>query len=132
MNKRVLSSGSPSTGWWILAYAISPGLPFICLRLARVVSLGECLLGVAAGLAAHMGVVTVLAHTDDEPLQPFIGLLLGVSMSSVLLWQYLAGRRRQFWSAEAEKRWQWAGRILGGLLGFALVLNIVIFHLREP
>ena len=120
---------SPHRVWWILGYLVSPGLPFICLRVARAIGTIECLLGVLAGLIAHYGLVSVLTQTNGEPLQIFIVLLMGISVLSVVMWQYLAGQRSGFWSESARGQWRIAGRFCGSVIGIALTLNIIVFHL---
>ena len=83
---------SPSKAIWIVAYLLSPALPFLCLRYARAIGIGECIFGVLAALIAHIGLVTVLGATDGDPLQIFVILLLGLSLFVVILWQFLAGQ----------------------------------------
>ena len=122
---------SPQTAWWVLAYLVSPGLPFVCLRVGGAIGNIECILGVLAGLIAHLGLVSVLTQTNGEPLQIFIVLLMGVSLYSVVMWQYLAGQRSKYWTDSAKKQWRIAGRFFGGLIGIALALNIVAFHLTN-
>ena len=122
---------SPKTGWWVLAYLLSPGLPFVCLRVGRAIGTIECILGVLAGLIAHVGLVSVLAKTNGEPLQIFITLLMGVSIFTVVMWLYLAGQRAGFWSESAKKQWRLAGRFFGALIGIAIALNILAFHLKN-
>ena len=75
--------------------------------------------------------VTVLVKTDGDPLQGFVVLLAGVSLFTVVMWQYLAGQRSNFWSEEAKRLWRFVGRFFGGLIGFATLLNILVFHLVQ-
>ena len=116
---------------WILAYLISPALPFICLRIERAVSTSQCMLGVLAALLAHVGLVSVLGSTNSDPLQIFVVLLLGVSIYLIVLWQYLAGHAVSLWSAEAECQWRVAGRFFGAIIAFGLASAILTFHLRH-
>lgn len=120
---------SPSKAIWILAYLISPALPFLCLRYARAIGLLEAFFGVIVALASHIGLVTVLSETDGSPLQIFIVLLMAISIYVVVLWQFLAGQRVGLWSESAQKQWRTAGRFFGGFLAFALILAICSFHL---
>ncbi len=122
---------SPAIGLWVLAYFLSPGLAFICLRVGRAIGTVECILGVVAGLIAHIGLVTVLSKTNGEPLQIFITLLMGVSLFTVVTWQYLAGARSDFWSEKAKSQWRIAGRFFGALIGIGIALNIIAFHLTH-
>lgn len=122
---------SPSKAVWIIAYLLSPALPFLCLRYARAITTVECVLGVLSALIAHAGLVTILGATDGDPLQIFIVLLLGLSIFVVVLWQFLAGQRSGLWSAGAQRQWKTAGRFFGGFLAFGMVLAIVTFHLRR-
>ena len=131
MDDDEIQKRSPQTAWWILAYLVSPGLSFICLRVGQAIGTIECILGVLAGLIAHLGLVSVLTQTNGEPLQIFIVILMGVSLFSVVMWQYLAGQRSEFWSDNAKKQWRIAGRFFGGLIAIALALNIVAFHLTN-
>lgn len=114
---------------WIAAYLISPAAPFVCLRLSKAIYTLHCVLGVLTALFAHIGLVSVLAHTNGQKLQIFIVLLLSESIYLVCLWQYLAGHAVSLWSAEAEYQWKLAGRIFGALIFSALIFNILIFHL---
>jgi hypothetical protein len=122
---------SPSKAVWIIAYLLSPALPFLCLRYARVIGTVECILGVLGALIAHIGLVTVLGATDGDPLQIFVILLLGFSIFVIILWQFLAGQRSGLWSEGAQKQWRTAGRFFGGFLAVGMVLAIVSFHLRR-
>lgn len=115
---------------WILAYLISPAIPFVCLRIERAVSTLQCILGVCAALLAQIGLVSVLGDTNGNPLQIFIELLLGVSIYLVILWQYLAGHAAALWSAEAERQWRIAGRFFGAIIAFSLASAILTFHLH--
>jgi hypothetical protein len=99
---------SPSKAVWILAYLLSPALPFFCLRYASAISTSECLFGVLSALIAQVGLVTVLGAADGDPLQMFVILLLGLSLFMVVLWQFLAGQRRGLWSDRARKQWRTA------------------------
>ena len=121
---------SPHVGWWVTAYLLSPGLPFVCLRVAKVIGTIECILGVLAGLIAHLGIVAVLVRTNENPLQIFVVLLMGTSFFIVFTWQYIAGARKDFWSQPAKKGWRLAGRFFGGFLGIALALNVIAFLLK--
>ena len=116
---------------WVLAYLISPALPFVCLRIERAVATSQCILGVLAALLAHVGLVSVLGGTNGEPLQIFVVLLLGVSIYLVVLWQYLAGHAASLWSAEAERQWRVAGRFFGAIIAAGLAAAILTFHLRH-
>jgi hypothetical protein len=122
---------SPSKAVWIIAYLLSPALPFFCLRYARAIGTFECIVGVLAALIAHIGFVTVLGATDGDPLQIFVILLMGLSTFVIILWQFLAGQRSGLWSAGAQKQWRTAGRFFGGFLAVGIVLAIVSFHLRR-
>ena len=53
---------------WVIAFVLSVALPFLCLRAARVIGWVECLIGVCTGLLVHVGMVTVLAKSDGDPL----------------------------------------------------------------
>lgn len=125
------NSHSPKTIWWVLAYLVSPGLAFICLRVSRAIGTLECVLGVLAGFIAQQALISVLAQTNGNPLQVFIIILMGVSILAVVMWQYLAGQRSGFWSDNAKKQWRIAGRLFGVLIGIALLLNIILFHLTN-
>ena len=122
---------SPSKAVWIIAYLLSPALPFFCLRYARAIGTVECILGVLAALIAHIGLVTVLCATDGDPLQIFVILLMGLSLFVVILWQFLAGQRSGLWSTDAQKQWRTAGRFFGGFLAVGMALAIMSFHLRR-
>jgi len=122
---------SPSKAIWIVAYLLSPTLPFFCLRYARAIGTVECIFGVLAALIAHIGLVTILAATDGDPLQIFVILLLGLSLFVIILWQFLAGQRVGLWSDSAQKQWRTAGRFFGGFLAVGMVLAIVTFHLQR-
>ncbi len=115
---------------WILAYIISPAIPFACLRIERAISTLQCVLGVLAALLVHIGLVSVLVNTNDQPWQIFIVLLLGVSLYLVIVWQYLAGRAVSLWSAEAERQWTLAARFFGAFLAVGLAAAILLFHLH--
>jgi len=117
---------------WILAYLISPAIPFACLRVERAISTLQCILGILAALLAHIGLVSVLGGTNGNPLQIFIVLLLGVSIYLIVLWQYLAGHVAALWSAEAERQWRIAGRFFGAVIAFSLALAILTFHFLQP
>jgi hypothetical protein len=123
------NSRSPSKAVWIIAYLLSPAIPFLCLRYARAIGTKECLCGAVIALIAHMGLVSVLSATDGNALQIFVVLLLGASLFIIVLWQFLAGQRIGLWSARAKRQWKIAGQFFGGLLGVGLVLGIVNFHL---
>lgn len=120
---------SPSKTIWILAYLISPALPFLCLRYARAIEPVETFFGIIVALASHIGLVTVLSKTNGSPLQIFIVLLMAVSIYVVVLWQFLAGQRVGLWSESAQKQWRRAGRFFGGFLVVVLILAICSFHL---
>ena len=121
---------SPSKTIWIVAYLISPAIPFLCLRQARAVGIGECICGIIAALLAHIGLVTVLSATNGDPLQVFVILLLGFSLYLIILWQFLAGRRAGIWTDAALEKWRKAGRFFAGFLAIALAFAIATFHLR--
>lgn len=72
-------SRSPSKAVWIVAYLITPALPFVCLRYARAIGTVECVCGVLVSLVAQIGLVSVLGATDGDPLQIFVNLLLALS-----------------------------------------------------
>lgn len=122
---------SPSKAVWIIAYLMSPALPFLCLRYARAIGTVECVLGLLTAVIAHVGLVTILGATNGDPLQIFIVLLLGLSIFVVVLWQYLAGQRSGLWSASAQSQWRTAGRFFGGFLATGLIFAIVTFHMRR-
>jgi len=115
---------------WILAYLISPAVPFVCLRIEGAVSTLQCALGVCAALLAHLGIISVLEGTNGNPAQIFIELLLGTSMYLIILWHYLAGHAAKLWSVEAEQQWRTAGRFFGTIIALGLALAILTFHLR--
>jgi hypothetical protein len=120
---------SPHLLWWVAAYLVSPGLAFICLRVARVIGTLECILGVLAGLTVHVGMVAVLSGTNENPLQPFVVLVMGTSQFIVFTWQYIAGARKGFWSRPVERIWRLSGRLFGGLLGLAIALGVILIVL---
>jgi len=120
---------SPKKAWWVLAYLISPGLPFVCLRISQAIGTFECILGVLAGLIAHIGFISILTHTNGNPLQIFTTLLMSISIFTVVMWQYLAGERAGLWSDRAKNQWRLAGRFFGGIIGIGIALNIIVFHL---
>ena len=122
---------SPAKSVWIIAYLLSPALPFICLRYARAIGTLECVFGVLAALIAHIGIITVLAGTNGNPLQIFIVLLLGVSLFLIVFWQFHSGHRAGLWSSGALKQWRLAGRIFGGFLTIGIAFSILGFHLRK-
>ena len=115
---------------WILAYLVSPALPFVCLQIERAVSTWQCVLGVLAALLVQVGLISVLGGTNNNPLQIFIVLLLFTSVYLVILWQYLAGHAVALWSAEAERQWKTAGRFFGALIALGLTSAILVFHLQ--
>lgn len=82
-------------------------------------------------MIAHLGLVSVLPETNGEPWQIFIVLLMAVSVLSVVMWQYLAGQRSGFWSERARRQWRIAGRVFGSLIGMALALSILAFHVQK-
>ena len=125
------SSRSPGKPFWVLAYLSSPGLAFLCLRAAGVIGVLECFLGTLAGLLAHLGLVSVLVGTNEDPLQGFVLLGIGFSIYLVVMWQFVAGQRVSFWSEVALRQWRIAGRFFGGLLGFSLLAQIILFHLER-
>ncbi len=125
------ASRSPSKMVWVVAYLITPALPFICLRYAKAIGTLECVFGVLVALVAQIGLVTVLGATDGDPLQIFVNLLLGLSLFVVVLWQFLAGQKAGLWSADAQKQWRFAGRFFGGFIAVGLILGIASFHLRR-
>ena len=116
---------------WILAYLISPAIPFVCLRIERAVSTFQCILGICAALLAQIGLISVLGGTNGNPLQIFIVLLLGVSIYLIVLWQYLAGHAAVLWSAEAERQWKTAGWFFGAIITFGLASAVLTFHLQQ-
>ena len=122
---------SPSKIVWIIAYLLSPALPFLCLRYTRSIGTRECIFGVLSAFAVHLGLVTVLSATDGDPLQIFVVLLLGLSLYVIILWQFLAGQRVGLWSDGARKQWRTAGRFFGGFLAVGLTFAIATFHMRR-
>lgn len=118
----------PSSSTWILAYLVSPALPFLCLLYARAIHVRECIGGIFASLIVHIGLMSVLAKTKGQPLQGFIVLLLMAGLYAVVFWQYLLGHRAGLWSAKAENLWGSAGRIFAALITVALMLAIIRFH----
>ena len=125
------ASRSPSKLVWIVAYLITPALPFVCLRYARAIGTIECVCGVLVALIAQIGLVTVLSATNGNPLQIFVNILFGLSLFVVVLWQFLAGQKAGLWSANAQKQWRLAGRFFGGFIAIGLALGIASFHLRR-
>ena len=113
---------------WVVAYLISPALPFVCLRVERAISTLQCVFAVVAALLAHIGLVSVLGNTNGNPLQIFIELLLGASLYLLILWQYIAGHSASLWSAKAERHWKIAGRLFGTILALGLTSAILTFH----
>ena len=125
------ASRSLSKVVWIVAYFVSPALPFICLRYARAIGTIECVCGVLVALIAQIGLVTVLGATNGNPLQIFVNILFGLSLFLVVLWQFLAGQKAGLWSANAQKQWRLAGRFFGGFIAISLAFGIVSFHLQR-
>ena len=122
---------SPATPFWVLAYLVSPGFAFLCLRAAGVVGWLECFFGVIAGLGVHLGIVSILTETNGEPLQGFALLIMLLGIYIVVMWQFIAGQRVGFWSSVALKQWRLAGRFFGTLIGISFLAQLVLFHLER-
>jgi hypothetical protein len=122
---------SLSKGLWILAYSLSLALPFVCLRYARAIGTGQCVLGVLAGLIVQVGMIPIMAAAEGNPLQMFVLALLGFSYYVIVLWQHLAGRKVGLWSEAALYQWRLAGIFFGALLGLTLGAGIVMFNLQQ-
>jgi hypothetical protein len=116
---------------WIIAYLVSPAAPFVCLRMERAISTVHCTLGLLVGLGVQVGLVSVLAQTNDDPLQFFIVLLLATSVYMVVSWQYIVGRSAALWSREAERQWRFAARFFGAALAVGLAVGIASFHIHR-
>ena len=114
---------------WIVAFLISPAAPFVCLRMERAISTLQCVLGALAALLVHVGLVSVLIHTNGQPLQFFIVMLLSVSLYLVFFWQYVAGHSISLWSEDAERQWRLAARFFGVFLAVGIAVAILGFHL---
>jgi hypothetical protein len=114
---------------WIIGFLLFPYGPFVCLRLAGIISTLEAALGLILSAVVHAGLISVLTQTNGERLQVFIDLLVGASMFVLGFWIFCAGQKRAYWSANALRQWRFAARFFGGLLGVGLVLNILSFHL---
>jgi len=83
-----------------------------------------------AALMVHVGLVSVLARTNNDPLQFFIVLLLATSIYLIVSWQYCVGRCALLWSQEAERQWRGAAWFFGAALAVGLGVGIVSFHMH--
>jgi hypothetical protein len=129
MSEHTPSARRLSKTAWIIAYLISPAAAFVCLRMKRALSSLQCIFGVLAALLVHVGVVSVLIHTNGQPLQFFIVVLLSVSLYLIFFWQYVAGHSISLWSADAERQWRLAARFFGLFLAVGLAVAVLGFHL---
>lgn len=116
---------------WIISFVVSPAAPFVCLRMERAISTVHCTLGVLVALGVQVGLVSVLAQTNDDPLQFFIVLLLATSSYLVVSWQYTVGRSALLWSQEAERHWRFAARFFGAALLVGLAVGIASFQMHR-
>lgn len=82
-----------------------------------------------ASAAIQIGMVTVLAETNDEPWQPWLGMLLGALFFVIGMLQYLIGR--DLWGPTGKKIWRIAGWFFGGLIFAGITLKILVFHLSH-
>jgi hypothetical protein len=113
---------------WVVAFMFTFAGAFIVLRWARVIGTATMIVGILAALTAQIGMVSVLGVTNREPLQVFLVLLMGTCLFILGMWVFLLGQRVGYWSASALVIWRIFGKVLGGFLLIALILNIASFH----
>ena len=117
----------PGAAWAISCILLPPFL-FVCLRVARLISTFETVLGFIATLCVQIGFISVLGNTEGEELQAFVDRAMLLSLFLLFSWVFLAGQRWCYWSPRAVKNWRVAGRFFGSVIFILLLLNVTAFH----
>jgi hypothetical protein len=117
-----------STTGWTISFLLFPYGPFIYMAKLKVITKGFACIVVLASVVLQVGMVSVLAKTNEQPWQHWLVLLMGVGFYLLGTLQFIAGERKNIWSDKARKDWRLAGWFCGCFLLLALLTQILLFH----
>jgi hypothetical protein len=128
------AEGQPtgSTTGWIISFLLFPYGPFIYLARLKVITQGFACIAVLASAVVHVGMVSVLAKTNQQPWQHWLVLLMGIGFYLLGTLQFMAGEGKHIWSDKARKDWRLAGWFFGCVLVLYLLVQILMFHISSP
>lgn len=110
---------------WVVAYVFFPWGPFVYLGWLRVMSAKTAAFFAIVSAATHWSMIWTLGKTNEVPWQPWLVMVMAVSLYVFGMFQFIAGQRVRFWSAAAMKSWRIAGWFFGVMLLWGMGMQIV-------